>query len=213
MITDDELLAPVRESLAVLHMRTSVDDVIKTGRSRRRRRQAILTGALATTATAATLIGTTIAGPHSAPQPRASHPIPAGSTPPPVVSAQPVAFTVTSAADGTTTLKIYKGHYLDPAALRQAFAQHGIPAIVTVGEFCRSQPEPALVGGVLIPQNNPDGYLFTINPAAIPPGARLSVGYFGNAVRFGLVSANATADCTNGTQPAAHASVSSGKIR
>jgi hypothetical protein len=50
------------------------------------------------------------------------------------------AFSVTSGPGDSTTLTLHKGllyPHLDPSAMRQALARHGIPALVTVGTFCR----------------------------------------------------------------------------
>ena len=88
----------------------------------------------------------------------------------------------------------------------------GIPALVTVGEFCRTPGQPG--GQLPTPKEPGDGSLsMTLDPAAIPPGTELSIGYFQNAVRFLLIAKNAPLTCSTGSsQPAYHQSVSSGKI-
>ena len=52
-------------------------------------------------------------------------------------------FTLASNANGTATLTINPKELLDPAALQSDLAQDGIPAKVTSGSFCSSDPHPA----------------------------------------------------------------------
>ena len=51
---------------------------------------------------------------------------------------QTAAFTLTSYANGTVSLKL--SQMFDPAALQQALARHGIPALVKTGTYCSSSP-------------------------------------------------------------------------
>ena len=53
------------------------------------------------------------------------------------------AFTLVSNANGTATLTINPKELLDPAALQSDLAQYGIPAKVTSGSLCSSDPAPA----------------------------------------------------------------------
>ena len=207
MITDDDLLAPVRQSLSRLHMQTPVETIIRAGRIRQRRRHAAVGTAATATGVAALIVGTSVTGGHAAPPVGSTGPLPVASTEPPPVgspSTRPVAFTLTSAEGGATKLTLYKGQNLDPDALRQALAERGIPALVTVGKFCRTTPEPAPIGELLTPSEQAGENVFTINPAAIPPGAEISFGFVGNYVRFLLITENAPLQCNTGSQPAYH---------
>jgi hypothetical protein len=93
------------------------------------------------------------------------------------------AFTLTSYSDGTATLSLHPGELLNPSQLQSDFAQYGIPAKVTSGSYCTSDPEPAGFsqavtgpgGGNWTPQDPPT---MTIDPSQIPSGTELSVGYF-----------------------------------
>jgi hypothetical protein len=82
----------------------------------------------------------------------------------------------------------------DPSAVRQALAEHGIPALVTAGEFCRTAVQPApgvgdvvtLSGAKLIqvpangqPTARPGPIV--IYASRIPSGVELSIGYRQNA--------------------------------
>jgi hypothetical protein len=87
------------------------------------------------------------------------------------------AFTLAEHADGTATLTINPYVLVDPRALQRDLRQDGIPALVTVGSFCSSQPIPSgftqVVSG---PSGPPPSY--TINPAAMPAGTELSFDNF-----------------------------------
>ncbi len=75
---------------------------------------------------------------------------------------------------------------LDPAALQNDLTQYGIPAMVTSGSFCSSDPHPD--GFAQVVSFDPPGpgtrtpqsgaQTITIDPSAIPAGAELSFGYF-----------------------------------
>jgi hypothetical protein len=96
-------------------------------------------------------------------------------------------FTLASHANGTATLTINPGELLDPAALQSDLQQYGIPAIVTSGSICTSDPAPA--GFSQVVSSSPAGPhtampqpvahpTLTIDPAAMPAGTELSIGYF-----------------------------------
>jgi hypothetical protein len=89
--------------------------------------------------------------------------------------------------DAVLHLTLSPGELLDPAARQSDLAQHGIPAKVTTGSFCSSDPAPAgfsqVVSGTpagpstATPQSVPQPTI-TIDPAAIPAGTELSIGDF-----------------------------------
>jgi hypothetical protein len=95
------------------------------------------------------------------------------------------AFTLTRNANGTDTLTINPGVLLDPRTLQSDLARYGIPAKVTIGSFCSTDPAPAGLSqvvkssrsahGGISPSQNPT---VTINPAAMPAGTELSFGDF-----------------------------------
>ena len=96
-------------------------------------------------------------------------------------------FTLASNSNGTATLTINPKELLDPTALQSDLAQYGIPAKVTSGSFCSSDPHPAgfcrscsmqpTGPGTSTPQSGVQPTI-TIDPSAMPAGAELSVGYF-----------------------------------
>jgi hypothetical protein len=86
------------------------------------------------------------------------------------------AFTLVEHANGTATLTIRPGSVLNPGVLQNDLRQYGIPAIVTTGSFCSSDPAPPRFSQVVTGQKQPR--TITINPAAMPAGTELSFGHF-----------------------------------
>jgi hypothetical protein len=212
-MNEHDVMCRVRESLSGLRMDVPVEEVFTRSRVRRRRRLSGLTAATAATAAGAAAVMTlTLSGPA---------PISSGSPPPPSPGAvRLAAFSVTSGPGDSTTLILHKGPQyprLDPSALRQALARHGIPALVTVGTFCRSA-HGALAGAgkVAHASNQADGSdAIVINGQSIPPGTRLSIGLFPGYTRMLLVADGASLSCSSSAsqQPAAHVTPSGTPIR
>jgi hypothetical protein len=206
----DDVMCQVRESFSGLRMDTPVEEVFARSRVRRRRRLSGLTAAATGAAVAAVAMTLTLGGPA---------PARSGNLPPASPgSVTLAAFSVTSGPGGSTTLIVRKGpqYQLDPSALRQALAQHGIPALVTVGTFCRSTPgAPGSIGQLLRPLTLADGSdAMVINGRAMPPGTRLSIGYFPNYVRMALIKDGAPLSCSSTShQPAVHITPSGTTIR
>ena len=178
-MNDDDVLAAVRGSVdrTAGQSRPALEAIVARGRARQRRR---LAGASLAGAAAAVAVAVGVTGAVS----------PSGAAPPGRTPAHLAAFTLTSNANGTTTLSIHADQLLDPGALRQALAAHGIPALVTNGSFCSSSPEPAgwsqvVVGPRLpdsgparVPHPGPNPVALVINGPAMPAGTELSIGYF-----------------------------------
>jgi hypothetical protein len=209
----DDVICRVRESFTGLRMDTRVEDVFARSRARRRRRLSGLTAGAAVTATAAVATALTLGGaaPSRPANPASASPGP--GRPGPVTLA---AYSVTSGPGHSTTLTLRKGRRFDPDALREDLARHGIPALVTVGTFCRSTPAPpGGIGQVLQPSTRPDGSdAMVINGQAMPPGTKLSIGYFSGTVRMGLIEDGAALSCGSWSQqPAAHVTPSNTPIR
>lgn len=210
----DDVLGQVRESFSGLRMDLPVEKVFARSRVRRRRQLSGLTAAAAATASAAAAMALTLGGPA---------PARSGNPPPPPPSPGPgparlAAFSVTGGPGDSTTLILRKGSQyprLDPTALRQDLAQHGIPALVTVGTFCRSIPAaPVSFDQVVHPSNLADGSAMVINGRAIPSGTRLSIGYFPARTRMALIKDGAPLSCSSTShQPTAHITPSGAPIR
>jgi len=184
MIRDTDLEHKVRESVSGLQMQTSVETIIDNARRQRRSRRTMQSAAaiVGCAAIALAALGLTATDHES------------GRT----SNAQLAAFTLSDGPAGSASLTLHKGaqYRLDPEALRRALAAHGIPALVTVGKSCDTNPDPDGLDEVVTGHRQSSGDVFiTINPAAIPAGAELSIGYFPNHTTFGLIEQNAPEHC------------------
>ena len=214
----DDVMCQVRESFSGLRMDMPVEDVFTRSRVRQRRRRSGLTVACAATAGAAAAMTLTLGGPApttlGGPGAARSASLPSPRPPGPVKLA---AFSVTSGPGDTTTLILYKGPKyprLDPTAVREALARHGIPALITVGTFCRSTPGAPGFGQVVHPLNLADGSAMVISGQAMPSGTRLSIGYFQGHVRMTLIEDGAPLSCSSTfQQPAVHITPPGSPIR
>ena len=204
-LNDSAVLSAVRQSISELPMPTAprLEAITARGRARRRRRLGGLSIAGAG-ACAALVVG--LAGGGGS----------AGAAPP--HHAAPVhlaAFSVITGPDGATTLTRNGSQVINPNAVRQALAEHGIPALVTAGKFCRTAAQPAPgVGKVVslrspairakggpIPPTPGAGPGIVIYGSAIPRGVKLSIGYRQDPqhreISFTLIQAGAPLTCTS----------------
>jgi len=199
-MNNTELLDRVRDATADIQMEAPLEAIVARGRARRlrRRRRFAAAGSAATVALAAAVIG-------------ALHAQPRGGLPSRATT-QLAAFTVGTTPNGLTALTVRKGeqYRLDPDALRRALAEHGIPALVTVGKTCDTSPEPNGLDQVVSASRNADGAVYlTIKPDAMPSRAELSIGYYPTGTSFGLIDAGGALRCAahppggpgGGTQP------------
>ena len=170
-MTDSAELRALRDSLSgvATSERPRLEAITARGRPRRRRRLSAVAGLSVAAAGTALALGLTgVLGP---------------ARPPGMI--RTASFTLVSNANGTATLTINPKELLDPAALQSDLTQYGIPAKVTSGSFCSSDPHPAGFSQVVSvdwPSNaSPQSGVqptITIDPSAMPAGAELSVGYF-----------------------------------
>jgi hypothetical protein len=174
-MSDNEVLRAASECLSAMPVanRPDVEAITAMGRARRRRRLSAVAGvsvAGAAAGIALTLGLTGALGPSRVPG-----------------TIRTAAFTLVSNSNGTATLTISPKELLDPATLQSDLAQYGIPAKVTVGSICTSDPAPA--GFSQVVSSNPAGPstatptpvlnpTMTIDPAAMPAGTELSVADF-----------------------------------
>jgi hypothetical protein len=146
-----------------VRMNLPVEQITRRARSRRLRR------GLSASAVGCVTIGTALglgvglspAGPQSQP-----------------VHISTAGFTVNTTADGLVDVTV--SELRNPALMRQALARAGVPALVWVGtEPCTGGP----VTGTRIQQvikyerQTGDDVAFSVDPAAIPPGSELNVGF------------------------------------
>lgn len=174
-MSDNEVLRAASDSLSALPVASppDVEAIMARGCARRRRRRSAVAGLSVAGAAAGTALAlglTGVLGPA-----RTSGTI------------RTAAFTLVSNTNGTATLTINPEELLDPAALQSDLAKYGIPAKVTSGSFCSSDPAPAGFSQVVsfyqageftvTPQSGVQPTI-TIDPAAMPAGTELSVGDF-----------------------------------
>ena len=130
-MTDGAELRELRHSLSGVAMpeRPHLEAITARGRARRRHRLSAVAGLSVAGAAAGTALAlglTGVLGPARTPG-----------------TIRTAAFTLVSNSNGTATLTINPKELLDPAALQSDLAQYGIPAKVTSGSFCTSDPHPA----------------------------------------------------------------------
>jgi hypothetical protein len=202
----EQVICQVRDSFSGLHMDMPVESVFARSRARRRHQLSGLTAAGAATAGAAVAVTLTLGLP---PSTGSGH---RPASPGPVRLA---AFSVTSGPGHSTTLSLRQGQRLDAAALRRALARRGIPALVTVGTFCRTAGGvPGAQLKVVHPLGVAGGSDKTVIAETIPAGTRLSIGYFQHYVRMALIKDGAPLVCSGIlNQPAVHIPPSGPAIR
>jgi hypothetical protein len=167
-----------------MEMTTPVEEIYARGRHHRKTRRFTRTAA----AGAAVAVAAGVTAIAAAPASHPAHP----------VNAELTAFSISAGADGSSALTLRKGeqYRLNPVALRQALAQHGIPALVTVGKACDSIPEPLGLDQAVTEQRHPDGSVtLTITPTQMPPDSELSIGYFTDKTVFALIQQGAPLRC------------------
>jgi len=163
-MSDNGLATLVRESVADIHAATPVSEIISRGRAVRTRRRVAAAagfGVAAVAAVSALVVGVTGGvgpspnrSPDASPSPRSTDGI------------RTVGFVLTANANGTLTLTMSK--VLDPAALQQALARHGVAALVKTDSYCTSHPaapDPVRVGVLSM---NPPFPLIPAKPGAAP---------------------------------------------
>jgi hypothetical protein len=165
---DSVLTQQLRDSLAELATpgRPPLAAITTRGRTHQRRRLAGFAGITAATAAGAVMLSLGLTGVFGAAPARGTGTI------------RTVAFTLVKHANGTVTLTINQNVLLEPSILQRDLRQDGIPALVTTGSFCSSEPSPAGFNQAVVAGQEKTPPTFTINPAAIPASTELSFGYF-----------------------------------
>ena len=164
-MNDQELITAVRQSVHEVRMNVPAEQIVSRSRAiRASGHRRLGAGITAVAAAGSVVLGLGLSGALSA--------APDGVT----GTIRTAAFTLVEHANGTATLTIKPGSILDPDTLQNDLRQYGIPAIVTTGSFCSSDPTPPGFSQVVTGQKQPR--TITINPAAMPPGTELSFGNF-----------------------------------
>jgi hypothetical protein len=212
-LNDGAVLSAVRDSMSGLRMPEAprLDAITARGRARRRRLGSLSIAAAGACAALVAVAGLAAGSGNAKPAVSAGHALQHQAVP-----ARLAAFSVVTGPSGTTTLTLYPGQTINPDAVRQALADHGIPALVTAGQFCRTatQPAPGVGDVVVIPPRpnqvvtsghpaggQPAGPTLTIYGSRIPSAVKLSIGYRqdpqNREISFTLIMANAPLTCTS----------------
>ena len=174
-LSDSAVLRELRDSLSgvALPGPPQLDAITARGRARQRRQLSRVAGLSVAGAAAGTALALGLTGVLGSPPARNTGTI------------RTAAFTIVSNLNGTATLTIDPDVLFEPSTLQNDLAQDGIPAMVTVGSFCSSDPAPdGFSDAVSFPPFDSDGgqqvtdRTITINPAAMPAGTELSFGNF-----------------------------------
>jgi hypothetical protein len=188
-MNDNELITLVRESVADVHSTTPITQIISRGQTMRRRRRLARSAGFGVTGIAAAgalfLALTGVLGANPSPSTGAARSTRTTG------AIQTVGFVLTASRNGTLSLTMKQ--MLDPAALQQALAQHGVPALVKTNSYCTSNPvapDPFAAGVLaqnpplnprpgLVPAPGPskDGPQAPLPPNQQPSGNRLLPGF------------------------------------
>ena len=175
-LTESPELRELRDSLSsvTVSRRPSLASITARGRAHRRRRLSRVAGlsVVGVAAASALVVGLSVAD------------NPARS----LGTIKTASYTLRHNANGTDTLTLNPAELLDPSRLQSDLAAYRIPAKVTTGSFCTSDPEPAGFSQVVsgpgggswqpIQGNSSEGPTVTIDPAKLASGTELSVGNF-----------------------------------
>jgi hypothetical protein len=200
-MNDNEILEAVRIAQPRLDMDRPVETIIARGRVRRARRRSGLVAA-GLTLSAAVVVGVAgFAGSSGS-----------GAAPsqPGARQVQLAAFTVVKNPNGTATVTfpvVQANQLINPIALRQALANAGVPAIVTIGRTCSNTVGSAAELHSVVQVQGPSGpssqtISVIITPSAMPAGTELSIGIYPHQRSWQLADANAPLTCTS-TPPSA----------
>lgn len=198
-LNDGAVLSAVRDSISGLPMPAAprLQAITARGRARRRHRLSRAAGV----SVAGVAAGTALAfGLSSAHGPAPVHGTIRTLAPRTIRTA---AFKIVKKSNGKATLTLNPNEFLDPATLQSDLAKYGIPAKVTSGSFCSSDPAPAGFSQVVslppreapVPPQSGVPPTITFDPAATPAGTELSFGFFqltsgGQQVSFALIDAS-----------------------
>jgi hypothetical protein len=172
-MTDSAELRELRESLTgvALPEPPALEAIRARGRARRRHRLSGVAGLIVTGAVAGSALTLVLAGrPGGAPFHRSTRTSIPGTIRTP-------SYTLVSDTSGTVRLTINPKKLFDAAALQSDLARFRIPAKVTAGSFCSSDPEPAGLSQV-VSMGTRRRQTITFHPSAIPDGTELSFGNF-----------------------------------
>ncbi|RKN23966.1 hypothetical protein D7147_02825 [Micromonospora musae] len=183
MMNEDEVLDAVKQTLSDVRMERPVEAIQQRGRERRRNRKLFgvaAGGGLAAVVALALALPTAAAQPDATPTDTGPVAGSSGTT-----AMEPAAFTLARQADSTVKLTLNYRQLLDPAALKSALADAGVPAEVKTHAICTPEgkelPQADQVYSnkrVNWPDGSPKQYDMVIAPAKMPKNSRLYFSVF-----------------------------------
>ena len=178
-LNDSTELGALRRSLAGVAMpeRPPLEAIETRGHAHRGRRRSAAARALATGTAAAALLALGVVavlgrGPAHGTTGTAA---PVGDPVPTTGAVRTPSYTLISDSSGNVKLTLHPTRLFNPGALQHDLARSGIPAKVTRGRFCTSDPAPSGFRRIVSMKVGPPQTL-TFDPSAIPAGAKLSFG-------------------------------------
>jgi hypothetical protein len=228
-MNDQEVITAVRQSVHGVRMTVAAEQIVSRSRAiRARGHRRLAAGITAVAAAGSVVLGLGLSGTLGAAPDSGTGTVGGAGTIRSAGTIRTAAFTLTSNANGTDTLTLTHSQVFNPAALQQALAQHGIPALVKTGTYCSSDPAapgPSSIGvlsirppvklqpregAVQVPGNLTssarnwivDHTVTVINPAKMPSGTELFFSYFnsGHLLFFDLIYTSSYT-CSNGLPP------------
>ena len=204
-ITDSAELHELRDSLSGVAMpeRPRLEAITARGRACRRHRLSGAAGVSVAGVAAGIAVALGLTGAHG------PAPVPGRTRTQAPGTIRTAAFKIVKQANGKATLTLNPNEFLDPATLQSDLAKYGIPAKVTSGSFCSSDPAPAGFSQVVslppreapVPPQSGVPPTITFDPAAMPAGTELSFGFFqltsgGQQLSFALIETSSYS-CTS----------------
>ncbi len=204
-MTDSAELHQLRASLSgvAIPERPRLEAIAARGRARRRHLRSRAAGMSVVGVAAATALAFAVTGARA---PARGHGTVRTLAPGTIRTA---AFKIVKDPNGKATLTLNPNEFLNPATLESDLARYGIPAKVTSGSFCSSDPAPAGFSQVVslppreapMPPQSGVRAAITFSPAAMPAGTELSFGFFqltggGQQASFALMNTSSYS-CTS----------------
>lgn len=176
-MTEGPELRELRDSLDGVAMpeRPPLDAITARGRADRRTRHSGVAGLFVAGAAVGAALTVALVGGGTADHSPRSARAPGGNHAPRTI--RTASYTLISDTTGKVKLTINPRKLFHPAALQSDLARYGIPAKVTSGRLCTSDPEPYGLSRV-VSLSTGRRQTVTIDPKAIRSGMELSVGRF-----------------------------------
>ncbi len=176
-MTESAELRALRDSVNAVAMpeRPPLEAIMARGRAHRRHRRSGVAGLFVAGAAAGAALTVALVGGGDTGHGTIRTLTPGANRTPGTI--RTASYTLVSDTSGKVKLTINPKRLFEAARLQGDLARYGIPAKVTDGRFCTSDPEPAGLSRV-VSMGIGRRQTITFDPAAIPAGTELSFGHF-----------------------------------